>query len=440
VSSPGPEQHPLLRPDEVSTAAPRLARGVELLGPYRDSGRETPPYLIGRAGTVLQVPRLLHAVAAAVDGRRRFDEIAAVAGAELSRELSEDQVRFLIEEKLVPAGIVTAGDDIDFAVPSPAADDRLLALRFRWAVLGPGDVDAVARFLSVLFRPPVMVAILATVVGFDGWLLTVHGVSSPLEQTLRRPALLLLVLVLTCLAGALHEFGHAAACHYSGARPGVVGVGIYLIWPVFFTDVTDAYRLARTGRLRTDLGGIYCNAVFVCGLACAYAITGYEVFLAAAVLQHVTVLNQLLPWMRFDGYYVISDLTGVPDILQRVRPALRSLIPWQRPDPEIAGLRPRSRRTLLAYLGSLAVFVAVATVMSVRAAPRLLATDWRSFLAQAHALRMAIGMWDLPGGVLITAQMALLAAPAVGLVFGVRFLLALTGRRAATRTATLRSV
>jgi putative peptide zinc metalloprotease protein len=294
-----------------------------------------------------------------------------------------------------------------------------------------------------------MAVILASVAAFDGWLFAVHGVTGALEQILRQPALIFFILALTCLAGAFHEFGHAAACRYSGARPGVVGAGIYLIWPVLYTDVTDAYRLGRAGRLRTDLGGVYCNAVFIAALACAYAVTGYEPLLAAVVFQHLAVLDQLLPWLRLDGYYVISDLTGVPDILSRVRPALRSVTHPRRRDAEILELRPRSRRLLLAYLGSVVAFVLVAAVAGIREAPHLLATDWSSFLARAHGLRVAIGMWDLPGGVLIAVEMALLAAPAIGLVLGVRMLVgqvlhrrigrAAGGTPDAIRSAALRS-
>ena len=443
----GPERLAPLRAEPAPVAAPRLAPGVELLGPYKDSGLENPPYLVRRGGTVLQVSGLLHVVAAGMDGSRQLDEIAALAGAELDRQLSADDIRHLVETKLVPAGIVAPdGEPVDAPSPPPAADERLLALRFRWGVLGPQDVDAAARLLGGLFRPAVLAGILAAVVGFDGWLFAVHGVGDALAEILREPALLLFILALTCLSGAFHELGHAAACRYSGARPGMVGAGIYLIWPVLFTDVTDAYRLGRVGRLRTDLGGIYFNAVFVAGLACAYFATGFEPLLAAVVVQHAAVLDQLMPWVRFDGYYVISDLTGVPDILDRVRPALRSVIPGRRPDPEILALRPESRRLLLAYLGSLVVFVAVAGVTTVWEGPGLFATEWHSLLSQLHHLRAAIGMWDLPVGVLVTAQIALLALPTAGLALLLGSLAArardrrsrpLTGR--ATRTGALRS-
>ncbi len=40
-----------------------------------------------------------------------------------------------------------------------------------------------------------------------------------------------------------------------------IGAGIYLVWPSFFTNVTDSYRLSRAARIRTDLGGLYFNLI-----------------------------------------------------------------------------------------------------------------------------------------------------------------------------------
>ena len=37
----------------------------------------------------------------------------------------------------------------------------------------------------------------------------------------------------------------------------MMGFGLYLVWPALYSTVTDSYRLARVGRLRTDLGGVY---------------------------------------------------------------------------------------------------------------------------------------------------------------------------------------
>ena len=86
-----------------------------------------------------------------------------------------------------------------------------------------------------------------------------------------------------------------------------------------------ANRLGRAGRLRTDLGGVYFNAIFALLAGGVYFATGEEAALLAASVQYVIILQQLLPLLRFDGYYVLSDLTGVPDILSRIKPIFRSL-------------------------------------------------------------------------------------------------------------------
>src|SRR5207248_2055583 len=83
---------------------------------------------------------------------------------------------------------------------------------------------------------------------------------------------------------------HAAACRYGGARPGVMGAGLYLLWPAFYTDVSDAYRLSRWSRLRVDLGGMYFNAVFAVGAMALYWASGSDALLIIVPLQLLQML------------------------------------------------------------------------------------------------------------------------------------------------------
>ena len=151
------------------------------------------------------------------------------------------------------------------------------------------------------------------------------------------------MLGLSVVSAMFHECGHAAGCRYGGARPGMIGVGIYLVWPAFFTNVTDSYRLSRAGRLRTDLGGLYFNLVFMLALAGLYAATSDQLLLLVIALTHLEMLEQLLPFVRFDGYFILSDLIGVPDLFARVAPILKSALPAGRRDPRVTGLRRRAR-------------------------------------------------------------------------------------------------
>ena len=149
----------------------------------------------------------------------------------------------------------------DGSEPELQKADPLLALKLRAALVPERVVNAITKVFKPLFFPPVVLAVLAGLAALDVWLFAYHGVAQSLRQVLYSPALLMMVLGLVILSAAFHECGHATACAYGGARPGVMGAGLYIVWPAFYTDVTDAYRLPRHARLRTDLGGLYFNAV-----------------------------------------------------------------------------------------------------------------------------------------------------------------------------------
>lgn len=180
---------------------------------------------------------------------------------------------------------------------------------------------------------------LAGLVAVDVWFFFVHGVAQSTRELLYSPILLLMVLGLVVVATALHEIGHATALRYGGGEPGVMGAGVYIVWPAFYTDVTDAYRLNRAGRLRTDLGGVYFNGVFVLLIAGGYALTGFEPLLVLIPIQHFQILQQMLPFLRLDGYYILSDLTGIPDLFTRIKPTLKSALPGKEADKRVEELK-----------------------------------------------------------------------------------------------------
>src|SRR5262249_20312232 len=143
------------------------------------------------------------------------------------------------------------------------------------------------------------------------------------------PGPLLLALALTALAAGFHELGHAAALRYGGGRPKGMGVGIYLVYPAFYTDVSDNYRLPRWGRVRTDLGGVLFHLVFVLGIVALYLLTGWELVLVAVPLLLLDAGRQLLPFIRLDGYWTLADVTGVPDFFSYIGAFVRRILPGQ---------------------------------------------------------------------------------------------------------------
>jgi len=176
-----------------------------------------------------------------------------------------------------------------------------------------------------LFLPPVVIAMLLGALAVDAWLLAHTNLIAAIDDLLRQELHLPLVIGLVLLSGLFHECGHATALRYGGATPGAIGGGIYIIWPVFYSDVTDAYRLDRRGRLRVDLGGVYFQCIFALATAIGSLATGFEPLLLVTFFQYVSIAQQFIPFLRLDGYYVISDLIGVPELFSHVRPTLSSL-------------------------------------------------------------------------------------------------------------------
>jgi len=380
---------------------------------YEDSGFKDPPYIARRAdGQMIQMPLLLYLVAESIDGNRDCAAIGRRVSEQFGRTLDAAGASMLVEEKLRPLGIIAQPDG---STPELSKDDPLLALRMKTSVVSERTVSAITKVFKPLFLPAVVATVLVTFVALVVWLLAFHGVAQGVRATLYDPLFILLLLGLIVVSAAFHECGHATACAYGGARPGVMGVGIYLVWPAFYTDVTDAYRLGKVGRLRTDLGGVYFNAIFSIATFGAYFATGWEPLLLVIPIQIMEMLHQFLPFIRLDGYYIVSDLTGVPDMFARIKPTLKSLNPIEETPREVRVLKPWVRGAVTLYVCSvvpLLLFLLGLTAINV---PRVLATAWDSLLLQNHRLHQHVVVGAFAPVAVDALQMAVLVLPVAGL-------------------------
>jgi len=397
-----------------SAKKPHLARGIDLIGKYEGSGFKEAPYIARRAdGQVIQLAPLLYLIAEAADGVRTNEEIAAAVSEAIKRGVSAENVQQLVDERLRPLGVIAPADGSE---PELQKVDPLLALKLRAALVPERVVNAITKAFKPLFFPPVILLVLAGLAAMDIWLFLFHGVAQSLREVLYSPALLMMMLGLVVLSAAFHECGHATACAYGGARPGVMGAGLYIVWPAFYTDVTDAYRLGKGGRLRTDLGGVYFNVVFMLAVLAVYGATGYEPLLLIIPFMHLEILHQFLPFIRLDGYYIISDLTGVPDMFARIRPTLASLLPWNETSDRVNELKSWVRGVVTAYVFIVVPLLLFMFGMMVLNAPRIISTAYDSFFSQYHKVQHAFNGGSALAGVIGIVQMAILVLPALALV------------------------
>jgi putative peptide zinc metalloprotease protein len=413
---------------------PRLLEDTELIGQVAGSGLREPPYLVRRRdGQVVQLSRLLYTIASHIDGSA-LAEIAERAGGELNVRISPEQVAYVAEQKLAPLGLIAPRDG---SAPKLERVNPLMGLRFRTGVLPERAVNALAGWLRPLFVAPVVGVALAALVACDVWLGTSHGIGAGLKAVLKSPVLGLVLIGLMILSLVFHEFGHAAACRYGGARPGRIGVGIYLVWPAFYTDVTDSYRLNKRGRLRTDLGGVYFNVLFALAAAGAYFATGYEPLLVVVVTQQLLLLDQFMPWMRLDGYHIVSDLIGVSDLFARIKPIMSSLVPRREPHPRVTELKPWARAAVTIWVLTTVTVLGTLLVAIIIYGPGYAGGAWKSLLVQAKGVAHGVEIGSVVAVLTDAVGALMLILPLVGLTLTYLLMCRRVGTSLAQRRARL---
>ncbi|MFD5544802.1 hypothetical protein ACFWIJ_45185, partial [Streptomyces sp. NPDC127079] len=240
---------------EAPSPVPRLSAGLRLHGEYQGSGFTEPKYIARRGdGQVVQLSRLLYLVASSVDGVRDAEAIAHRVSARFGREVSGENIRFLVEKKLQPLGVTVPEGQEDDEVDAPRSD-LLLALKGHRVIFDERRTTKIARSLAWLHRPAVVALVLGSAVAMDVWLFGFFGAIEPVLQVLDQPVLILVVFVLTVASLVFHEFGHASACRYGGAPPRGPRWGRVRGRPRLLTGVTARYPRARGGRRRAEPGG-----------------------------------------------------------------------------------------------------------------------------------------------------------------------------------------
>lgn len=392
---------------------PSLAPDVELVGEMRETGFVERQWLIQRDGRFIQVSELLYRVADRIDGERSLAEIAHAVTDSTEWLVTADNVRQLLAAKLIPLGVVAPAEGAAGGVEKARAgqgERSPLQINLRVRTLGPKVIDRIARTLQVLFAPPLLIPLLGAVVVAYGWLYGVRGVSESVRAALYMPGGLLLVFGLVLSSGLVHEFGHAAALRYGGGKARGMGMGIYIVYPTFYTDTTDAYRLGRWARLRTDLGGIYFHLLFGLALIGAYFVTGQEILLAVVLVVTGDIAYQLMPFVRLDGYWALADLTGIPDPLSQAQPFLRGLTPNAGSQRTVLPrLRRGAKMAFLAYLLLAIPALVLLALLTVLGFPRFITMGWEALLYQVRELSEGHAAHDALFVAATIAQITLLA-------------------------------
>jgi putative peptide zinc metalloprotease protein len=136
------------------------------------------------------------------------------------------------------------------------------------------------------------------------------------------------MMVALSIVKILHELGHALACKHFGGEVHELGFMLLVFTPCLYCDVSDAWQMPnKKHRILISGAGILVEFVLA-SLAVIVWWTSQPgiVNLVALNIVLVSTVSTLLvngnPLLRYDGYYMLSDLTGTPNLWQRSREVL----------------------------------------------------------------------------------------------------------------------
>lgn len=228
----------------------------------------------------------------------------------------------------------------------------LFSPRWFWFLIGVG---ATALFLLSRQWDPFLVTLREslTMTGLAGYAVTLMGVKS------------------------LHELGHAYTAKRHGCRVPSMGVAFLVLLPMLYTDTTDAWKLPdKRQRLAIALGGLAVEAGLALLALLAWNLlppgNARDLAFWIATTSLVTGLTiNISPFMRFDGYFVLSDALDLPNLHERsfqmARWWLREILfRLEEPPPEATSPRMRLFFVLFAlatWLYRLLLFLGIALLV-----------------------------------------------------------------------------
>jgi putative peptide zinc metalloprotease protein len=291
------------------------------------------------------------------------EAIAAAVAAETTLPASGEDVdalaRFLQHNELLQPGSATRGARAAAGSVAPEFTRRSEARRgawlkralhnylfFRVPLIHPRQflvkAEAMTRWL---FRPSFL--IVTALAGLVGGLLAARQwdtVLVRLGESFTLQGFLAFILALL-FAKSLHELAHAITATRYGVRVAHMGVAMVVLAPMLYTDTGESWKITNHhARLRIAAAGMAAELILAIWATLAWAILPdgqlrAAMFFLATTSWVLTLLINVSPFMRFDGYFILADALDLPNLHERstalAKQRLRHLLFGSHsPDPE----------------------------------------------------------------------------------------------------------
>ncbi|MCF0234891.1 MAG: hemolysin D, partial [Thermoguttaceae bacterium] len=206
-----------------------------------------------------------------------------------------------------------------------AAASNILAIRFK-GVDPNRFFDKIVPYVRWCFHPVTLVcccllmlaALLLVAIEFDHF-----RAKLPEFKQFFGPGNLLLLSVTLFLTKVLHEFGHGLSCKVLGGECHELGVMILVLTPCLYCNVSDSWMLpSKWKRAGIGVAGVFveCTLAAICTFIWWFTKENALHYLCLNIMfisSISTVIFNINPLLRYDGYYILADLLEIPNLRQK---------------------------------------------------------------------------------------------------------------------------
>ena len=249
-----------------------------------------------------------------LENSQTFDEAHQAFESEFLITLSLEGFRQHLSKTIGGFGILTD----DFEVARPSMKNKYLKLKVQ--IINAKIAGFLAKPLTIFYHPKSFWYILASFVAF------IFSVFLNTTQKIELTASQMSIVVgLFYLSMPIHELEHIAACKAYNLKHGGIGFGFYFVLPVMYADITNIWTANKEKRIIANMGGIFSEILYASILLILYLITHNPIFFVTGISLGTMVVWEFNPFVRFDGYWILSDLTNTPNLIKKSKAILKTV-------------------------------------------------------------------------------------------------------------------
>lgn len=302
---------------------PRLKNNVRTC--LFDTSSQEQAYILVFDDRRWQINKCLYNIIKLIDGKRNIKDIAIELSNVLEKEMSELDVQSVFDKFVIRHGLLEGYESTD-----EKSNKKSKYLWFKITLIKSSVVEKF-RFLNSLFNIRVVLTTLIIglflhVLDFILFKDQINFKSFFSITRLNNFNFFITLIVVQFFGVFLHEFGHMSASMRYNLTPGNIGGAFYFTSPVLFADVNNVWELKRKERVVVNLGGVYFQFI-VFSIACLISLLTQNSYIFISVLIGIIgMVNNFNPFLKWDGYWVVSDLLGIPNLHQTIKEYIDSIL------------------------------------------------------------------------------------------------------------------